>query len=330
MRLLVVFIQLIFVALAIFGADCMSAHGGPHLIAASVDGTLQIDRQGAIWIEIKNDANISRTGPDPIEEQLPDWLKGGYGINTSDAVGIDAVIQPRDARIKMLSGPQEAGSLKSKENRTLEFNAFAEGLAGPGVYPGDLVVNYRRLSDVQAMGDSEEPDVAFQYENVSETIPINIDVVKGPRISIEKVRDSLPADEESSVALIFSNVGDLPALNLRVQILPQRPFTSSSTATELGTQDPGQSAAAIFKIRVENGTAPGVYPLLFGAGYLDDKIFRNEEVAALVSVRSHREFGLTIVLAAGALTLTLVLAAVLYFAAMNRRRSGRRKKRKGW
>lgn len=326
MRLLVVCVQLVIVMLTALGADNANAYGTPHLIASKVSGTLQIDRQGTIWIEIKNDANISKTAQDPIEGQLPDWLKGRYGINTSDAIGVDARIQPKDTRIRILSGPQEAGSLRSSENRTLEFNALVEGIMEPGAYPADLIASYRRLSDVQAAGDSKEPYVAFQYENISETIPISIDVIKGPRIYVDWISDSLPSGEESSTSLIFSNIGDLPARDLKIQILPQRPFASSSTAVSLGSMYPDQSAKARFEIKVENGTAQGVYPLMLIAGYKDGEVHRVEEVAALVSVRGKSENGSIFALTAGALGLTM-LGAILYLFGTKRGPFGRRKKR---
>jgi hypothetical protein len=321
--------SLIFILVAVIlsgGTDYTSSQRDPHLIVSSVNGTLEIDRPGTIWFDIKNNVNSSAVNQNASGQRFPDWLQSGYGTNVSDAVGVSVELQPKDAMFEMLTGPQLAGTLESGKNRTVGFNLRTDTTAVPGVYPVDVLVRYRRLSEVQASGDPEQPDVAFQYANVSETIPEEVNVVQGPRILVEEVKDGIPTGKESELNLILDNGGDLPATDLQAQILSQPPFISDDGSLLLGDLDPGHSASARFGIKIENGTVAGVYALQINVVYLDGKTRRNEELAALVQVKSPSEAGYNLVPAAGALV--LVPAAYVVFR-MYRERF-RRKSRRRW
>lgn len=308
------------------GDDYTSIEGGPHLLVSSINGTLEIDRPGTIWFDIKNDANSTAAAQNVSDQRIPAWLQPGYGTNFSDALGVSVELQPKDAMFEMLTGPQLAGSLESGKNRTVEFNMRTDGTVVPGVYPVDLLVTYRRLSEVQASGDPEQSDVAFQYANVSETIPGEMNVVQGPRILVEEVKDGIPTGTESELNLVVVNSGDLPARDIRVKILPQPPFGSSDGPLLLGSLDPGHTASAKFMIKTENGTVPGVYALQVGVDYLDGKTPRKEELAALVPVRSQSEGGSILAPAAAA----LVFASAAYVVIRAYQRMFRRKRKRRW
>lgn len=325
MRLLLGLLIFILIAASLSGgADNTSAQSGPHLIVSSVNGTLETERPGTIWFDIKNDVDVSAGGGNKTGQGFPDWLRQGYGTNVSNAIGVSAELLPKGAMFEMLTGPQLIGSLESGKNRTVGFNMRTDGTAVPGVYPADLLVTYRRLSNVQTTGDPEQPDVTFQYSNVSETIPEEVNVVRGPRILVQEVNDGVPAGTESELNLILANSGDLPVTDLRARILPQPPFVSANDSLFLGPLDPGQSATAKFKIKTENGTVPGVYALQIGVDYLDGKTIRKEELAALVPVKSQSETWSMLAPAAGA----LVLVSVVYVAGTYWGRSRRKRKRR--
>lgn len=326
MRLLLGLLIFILVAVTFSrGADNTSTQSGPHLIVSSVNGILEIERPGTIWLDIKNDVNASADRNES-GQRFPDWLRHGYGTNFSNAIGVSAELLPRGALFETLTGPQLIGSLESGKNRTVGFNLRTDETAVPGVYPADLLVTYRRLSDVQASGDPEQPDVTFQYSNVSETIPEEVNVVQGPRILVQEVNDGLPAGTESELNLILANSGDLPATELRARILPQSPFISSNGSLPIGNLDPGRSALAKFRIKTENGTVPGVYALQIGVDYLDGKTIRKEELAALVPVKRQSETWSMLAPAAG----VLVLVSVAYVVARTYRGRFRRKRKRRW
>lgn len=308
------------------GDDYTSAQGGPHLIVSSINGTLEIDRPGTIWFDIKNDANSTAVDQNVSDQRFPAWLQPGYGTNVSDALGVSVELQPKDAMFEMLTGPQLAGSLESGKNRAVEFNMKTDGTAVPGVYPVDLLVTYSRLSDVKTSGDPEQSDVAFQYANVSETIPVEVNVVQGPRILVEEVKDGIPTGTESELNLVVVNSGDLPAKDLQAKILPQKPFDSSDRSLLMGSLDPGHTASAKFMIKTENGTVPGVYALQVGVDYLDGKTHRKDELAALVPVKSQSEGGSILAPAAAA----LVIVSAVYVVVRAYRRKLRRKRKRRW
>jgi hypothetical protein len=326
MRLLLGLLIFILVAVTLSrGTDYTSTQSGPHLIVSPENGTLEIERPGTIWLDIKNDANASADSRNSSGQGFPTWLRQGYGTNVSNAIGVSAELLPKDAMFEMLTGPQFIGSLESGKNRTVGFNLRTDGTAVPGVYPADLLVTYRRLSDVQTSGDPEQPDVTFQYTNVSETIPENVFVVQGPRVLVQEVKDGVPTDTESELNLILTNGGDLTATDLRARILPQRPFVSANDSLLLGSLDPGQSAPAKFRIKTENGTVPGVFAFQIGVDYLDGKTIRKEELAALVPVKGPSGTW-SMLPAIGA----LVLVSAGYVIASSYQRRFRRKRKRRW
>jgi hypothetical protein len=308
------------------GDDYTSTQGGPHLIVSSINGTLEIDRPGTIWFDIKNDANSTAVVQNESDQRFPAWLQPGYGTNVSDALDVSVELQPKDAMFEMLTGPQLAGSLESGKSKAVEFNMRTDETAVPGVYPVDLLVTYRRLSDVQTSGDPEQSDVAFKYANVSETIPEEVNVVQGPRILVEEVKDGIPTGIESELNLVVVNSGDLPATDLQAKILPEAPFGSSDESLLLGSLDPGHTASAKFMIKTENGTVPGVYALQVGVDYLDGKTPRKEELAALVPVKSQSEAGSMLAPAVAA----LVFVSAVYVVIRTYQRRLRRKRKRRW
>jgi len=328
MRLLQGTLIFILVALIPFrGADLTSAESSPHLIVSSINGTIEIDKPGTIWLDIKNDANTSVVGQNSTDgQQLPAWLQPSYGANLSDALGVSVELLQRDARFEMLNGPQSVGLLESGKNRIVEYNLRTDGTAVPGIYPVDILVTYRRLSNVLTIGDPEQPDVTFKYENVSETIPSDVNVVQGPRISIEEVKNSAIAGTESEINLVFSNTGDLPASDLRAQVISQSPFSYGDGAVLIGSLDPGHSALARLKIKIENGTTPGIYALQISVNYRDGKILRKDELAALMPVKVKPETMSNLTPAVGG----LVLLSAAYIVAKTYRGRSSRKRKRGW
>lgn len=327
MRLLLgPFILILVMIILSEGADYTSSQSGPHLIVSSITGTLEIDRLGTIWFDIKNDANASTVEQNVSGQRFLAFLQKGYGTNISDAVGVSAELLPKDARFEMLTGPQIAGSIESGKNRTVGFNLRTDSTAVPGIYPVDLLVTYRRLSEVQTSGDPEQPDMAFQYANVSETIPGEVNVVQGPRILVEEVKDGILTGKESELNLILVNSGDLPATDLRAKILYEAPFTSGDGSLLLGNLDPGNSVSVKFRIRTENETPPGIYALQIGVDYRDGETLREEEMAAIVPVKSQSETGSMLVPVAW----VLVLLSTAYIVVRTYQGRFRRKRMSRW
>ena len=297
--------RFILMIVAIVGICHASTAGEPHLAASLINGTLQTEKPGTIWIEIKNDANASEAGLVELGNRLPPLFEESLEINASDAIGISAELMSKDSQIRMLSGPQLAGSLGTGDTRTLEFNALAKEFAEPGVYPMDLNLACQRLSNITISGDPEQPDISFQYQNVTESVPVNINVISGPRISVENYGESFLPGEESAHNIVFSNKGDISAEDIHVKVLNGTPFRSGDGFKAIGTLEPGASTSAKFGIKTENETALGEYALQFDVIYQQGGVLQNEEVATISAVGMPSELNSMMLPVAGLLIIAL-------------------------
>ena len=183
---------------------------GPHLEVSAIRGALEMDRPTTFAIVLLNNASPPE-GPEELD------------LNKANASSITAEVVCSDDRIRVLSGPQMAGSLGPGEDKTVQFMADTEA-ADVGIYPLQLRLSYSRLSQVTASGEEDSPDIVFSYEEVSLEIPLPIKVVRGPRIELKEVKGEAIRGKESSLELSIVNNGDEPALDLRVETRSMPPF----------------------------------------------------------------------------------------------------------
>jgi hypothetical protein len=173
------------------------------------------------------------------------------------------------------------------------------------------------------LGDPEQPDIAFQYQNTSEIIPVNINVILGPLISVEDNKECAIPGKASTLNIVFFNRGDISASDIYIKVLNETPFRSSDGSMSIGTLEPGASTSSKIGIETENGTAPGVYALQFDVSYHEGSMLQNEELAAIVTVSNPPELNSMLASAAG--VLLLALAAYLAFR-LDPKRFGKKKK----
>jgi len=121
MKALAVFVVLLLAILPGRGMD--PGMDGPHLEVTSVLGHLELERPSVLAIVLHN--NASALAPADV---------AGFDAQKRDAMGIVALLQSSDDRLKVLSGPQVAGTLAPGESRSLAFTLLVEG-AEVGVYP---------------------------------------------------------------------------------------------------------------------------------------------------------------------------------------------------
>jgi hypothetical protein len=303
----------LFLALmAVCGAQEYVSPEGPRL-AASLEGRLESSRACPLWIDVRNEGS---SGGIALQSGLLASLAG----KDADASGIVAELRSRDGRIHVLSGPQQAGSLARGANRSVEFSVWADEAAGPGVYPLDLLLSYRKLAEVRVAGDPELPELSFQYENASQAIPLEAKLILGPKVGVE-VRGNAVPGREARMEVALANKGDGPALDLKVWPAPQRPFRWSGLPASMGRLPPGGSASAGFKIWTENETVEGDYVLPCRLSYSDGRERRKEVVAALVTVAKPSGIPALIPVAAA---LVLVAAVLVARGRLGRRRGFRR------
>jgi hypothetical protein len=305
MKALAVFVVLLLVAISGRGED--KGDDGPHLEISSVFGHFEQDRPSILTILLHNNASALAEGT-------------GFDAKKGDADRIVAFLQSGDDRIKVLSGPQGAGTLAPGENRSLEFTALAEG-AEVGIYLLQLCLNYSWLSQVTVSGDENLPDVVFGYEDASQEVPLQAKVVQGPKIQLEELKGEAFPGEESELQLLLTNRGDEPAIDLQLEAYPQMPFSSVETGKEPTRIDPDGSAVVKLKVLTEDNATPGNFALPCQIIYRDgDK--RKDDLAVLVSVQRRWPLGW---LLSGAVLLLLLIGV---FLGARKYLSGRKKARR--
>lgn len=281
---------------------------GPHLKISSVYGNLEESRPSSIFVVLQNNASPSKEPDEP-------------GLNKANARSIVAQLQSSDDRIRIFSGPQNAGLLAAGENATVQFMALAKG-AALGIYSMQLCLNYSRLSQVTASG---EESIVFTYEKASIELPLPAKVVLGPKIELEEFEGEALPGIESSLKPVLANRGDEPALDIQMQARPSPPFLMVENGQEQASLAPGESALQSLSVFTDENATSGYYALPCKISYRDgqDGEKRSQELAVLVFV-GEGAYSLWLYLGVAGLIL-LLLAGGLW--GLRRIMSGRRRLR---
>lgn len=281
----------------------------PHLQISSVYGDLEAGRPSSIFVVLQNNA-------------LPSKEPGEIGLNKENASSIVAQLKSSDDRIKIFSGPQNAGLLAAGENATVQFMAMVQGVP-LGIYPLQLRLNYSRLSHVTASGRERSPNIVFAYENASIEHPLQAKVVLGPKIELEELGGETLPGIESSRQLVLINRGDEPALDLQIQARPSCPFLMVENGNEQTSLAPGESAMQSLSIFTDGNATSGYYALPCTITYRDaqEESRRSQELYALVYVGEGASFLSQHLWTAG--LILLILAGCLW--GLKRFLSGRRR-----
>ncbi len=289
-----------------FGADEQAK--GPHLQISSVYGNLEDGRPSSVYVVLQNNASPLI---DPVEP----------GFDKENARSIVAELSSSDDRIKIFSGPQNAGLLAAGENATVQFMAQAEG-AALGIYPLMLRINYSWLNEVTA---SEDGGIVFAHEKASIELPLQTRVVIGPSIGLEELVGETAPGAQSSLDLFLANRGDEPALDLQMQARPSPPFLMVENGQEQTNIAPGERASLSLSVFTDENATPGYYALPFIVSYRNgpEAERRGEDLVAIVYVG---EAGHSLWLYLGAAGLIMILLAG-GFLALRRLMSGQRRLR---
>ena len=272
---------------------------GPNLVIASVYGNLELGRPSSIFVVLENRAEQGAK-----EEEMD--------LSREAARSISAQLISSDERIKILSQMQFGGLLEGGENTTLQFTALAEGMP-LGLYPLELRCNFSWLSRVTATGSETAPGLFFEYAAASQDLPLQVEVVMGPRVEIE-VQDQwlnhVAPGEESSLQLMLTNRGDEPARDLELQVSPRPPIMMVESAWVQASLPPGESAEARLSLFADENASPGYYALPCLVSYKDglEEEKKREEKAAVIYV-GQRGSSTWIYLAGAALIGILLLSA---------------------
>lgn len=265
----------LFLFLSTIIPGCADEHRAeaPVLEILAIHGALEINRPATIAIVLLNNASPS--------EELEE-----LDLNKADASSIIAELESSNERIRVLSGPQMAGSLGPGEDKTVQFTAQAEAV-DVGIYPLQLRLSYSRLSQVTVSGNEVAPDIVFSYEEVSQEIPLQVMVVRGPRIELKELKGEAIRGRESSLELSIVNNGDEPARDLRVETRSMPPFLRVENENRPVNLDPGGSYPLKLLIFTDENATAGYSPLPVKISYLDSDGIdqRSQDLAVLVMVQ---------------------------------------------
>jgi len=284
---------------------------GPHLKISSIYGNLEVGRPSSIFVVLQNNASPSKEPDEP-------------GFNKANARSIVAELSSYDDRIEIISGRQNAGLLAAGENATVQFMAQAEG-AALGIYPLQLCLNYSRLSQVTASGGERAPNFVFTYEKASIELPLQVEVVLGPKAELEELKGETLPGAQSSLQLFLVNRGDLPALDLQMQGRPCPPFLMVENEEEQASLAPGEKAPLSLSVFTDEKATSGYYALPCLISYRDgqDGERRSQEFAVLIYV-GESAYSLWLYLGAAGLILLLLAGG---FWGLRRLMSGQRRLR---
>jgi hypothetical protein len=332
MRALIILMLLALAALPpSFGDDYICSEGGPQITASFVGSSIECGRSDYVAVVLQNAGNVSlRACKEPSDQREAELgsIESEYEANGSRAIGITAELLSRDDKIEVLSGPQVAGSLLPGQNRSIMFlTRTDEGLAA-GVYPFSLKLEYARQSNVLTSGEAGFPDVSFQYENVTEIVPLHVVVTAGPGVSVLEVKGLASPGDSAELEIVLSNSGDQAAGRMIIEPLIQPPFTGSAGPAALDGLDPGRSASVFLNIDTDGGAGSGEYPLPLVISYMDGGIRQDQETAALVKVEKHSAVRSRVIRPAQMVLISVLLALVAFIGLGKRFRSSQKKRKR--
>ncbi len=307
--LLLFFLLLLLLPTGFSGGADKGTDEGPRLQISSIYGNLEDSRPSSIFVVLQNNASPPKDSVEP-------------GFNKESARNIVAELRSPDDRIRIFSGPQNAGLLAAGENATVQFMALAEG-AALGIYSLQLSLNYSRLSQVTISGGESTPNFVFAYERASMDLPLQVKVVQGPMIEQEELDGETLPGIESSLRIVLANQGDEPAMDIQMQASPTSPFLMVENGLEKASLAPGESAPLRLSVFTDENATSGYYALPCRISYRggQDGEIRNQDLAVLIYVGEQAPSPWLYLGAAG--LILLLLAGGLY--GMRRFMSGQRR-----
>ncbi len=192
-------------------------------------------------------------------EQKIQQTEMGYEAQRTTAIGIVAVLVSEDPNIRVKSGPQEAGTLASGEQTEtpLMFNIELSDNAPAGEYPLSLQMYYGYQENVQIDGDNETDlgitnmEVGLWYAVGQQIQNISVIVEDEADFEVVNVTGELEAGSEGLLRVVYMNTGEEAVKDATVRISADDPFSTTDDQSFLGSIAPGETAEAVFKLKVD-------------------------------------------------------------------------------
>lgn len=267
-----------------FDDNYYTVYGYPD-VTATIVGDSEFSRGDTVTIDLnlmnkgvitgfESDENID--AGDDLDQKLQ-RTEMEYESQRTTAIGIVATIVSQDPEIKVKSGPQEAGSLRSGEQteEPIQFTIEIAKDASAGTYPLVLNLMYGYQENVQITGDDETDigitnmEVGLWYEVMSQNITVPIKVEEEADFEVTNVTGELMAGEEGMLYVTYKNTGEMSVKDATVRISVADPFSTTDDQAYLGTFGPGESSVAVFKIKVDETATPKAYGITSEIKYED-------------------------------------------------------------
>jgi len=288
------------------GSNYYTVYGYPNL-SISVLGDSEFSRGDTVTLVInvmnkgivtgfKSEKSIDTV--DEIEQKLQQ-TEMQYEAQKTTAIGIIATLVSLDSSVKVKSGQQEAGTLVSgqQSEEPVMFTIEIANNAPAGPHPLLLNLLYGYQENVQLDGEDEtdlgitDMEVGLWYEIRSQNITLPVFVEQEADFEVTNVSGILMAGEQGLVNVIYTNIGELPVRDATVRISTSDPFSTTDDQAFIGFLAPGDSAEAIFKIKVDDIATSKMYGINSEIKYED--VDGHEKVSDTVKIKVSVFPGLT-------------------------------------
>ncbi|MGB3908012.1 MAG: hypothetical protein WBL02_06220 [Methanomethylovorans sp.] len=268
-----------------FDENYYMVYGGPN-VTATLIGDNEYSRGDTVTIHLNlmNKGVISgfKVGTDKKDlddlEQKIQMTEMNYEAQRTTAIGIVAILNSESPYIKVRSGPQEAGSLPSGQQTDdpVQFNIQISKNAPAGIYPLDLQLYYGYQQDVQITGDDvtdlgiTNMEVGLWYSMGQQNQTINIRVGNEAKFEVVNAIGTLHSNADGMLRVTYKNIGEMTAKDATVRISVNDPFSTTDDQAFLGTLEPGQTADALFKLKVDEMAVAKAYSINSEIKYEDE------------------------------------------------------------
>ena len=291
-----------------FDENYYVVYGGPN-VTATLIGDNEYSRGDTVTIDLNlmNKGVVSGFKDEAEKDNLDDleqkiqMTEMNYEAQRTTAIGIVAILSSESPYIKVRSGPQEAGSLPSGQQTEdpVQFNIDISNNAPAGTYPLDLQLYYGYQQDVQINGDDETDlgitnmEVGLWYSVGQQNQTINIKVDNEADFEAVNVTGALYADADGMLRVTYKNTGAMTAKDATVRISVDDPFSTTDDQAFLGTLEPGQTADALFKLKVDEMAVAKPYSINSEIKYEDED--GHSQISDTIKIRTEtlpaRSFG---------------------------------------
>jgi hypothetical protein len=269
------------------GDNYYTMYGGPD-ISASVAGTDEFERGDTVtlYLDLTNYGRILGFKEDLTPQNPKEFALAAAELQEEykkpTALGITASLYSDSQQIDVKSGDQVVQSLKSgdKTQSPLKFTIKIGEHAPAGRYPLNLNVSYDYQDNVRVYASGlitsgSSPTLAnyrvsYVYQKANQTLPVVIGVKKQADFEILNTTGKLSAgSKKAQISATYKNIGEDPVKDAVARLSIFKPFSSTDDQAFIGTLQPGEEKAVVFRIDVDSDATPKDYGINSEIKYTD-------------------------------------------------------------